>query len=216
VLGGILAATLLVCAGTLAYRAVAHVAHAAIAQEPPARAAATVPTPEPVEPGVGVAATNAAAEPATTPQQGESIPFTEPLPPPAALVVSALPSGKPAPPAPPNVASPAAASRRPTEAEVRSALAATPIVMYGTSWCSACRKTRQFLAENGLHYQEIDADLTPGGWAKVQQLSGGRAVPVVLVDGEVMVGLSPQRIMNAVARSMERRLGVTGIVFKAN
>jgi glutaredoxin len=88
--------------------------------------------------------------------------------------------------------------------------------MYAASWCSVCRKERQFLADNGLRYQEIDADLTPGGWEKVEQLSGRRAVPVLVVDGEVTAGLAPQRVMRSVARSMEHRLGVTGIVFKAN
>lgn len=215
VLGGILAATLLVCAVTVAYRAVAAVTRATIAQEPQARVTAPATTPEQAEPGPSATAANAAAQPTPVPLQGESIPFAEPLPAPAALVVGAEPTGKAAPVAS-NAASLSSPSRRPTEAELRAALAATPIVMYGTSWCSVCRKARQFLAENGLHYQEIDADLTPGGWEKVQQLSGRRAVPVLVVDGDVTAGLSPQRVMNAVARSMERRLGVTGIVFKAN
>jgi hypothetical protein len=48
----------------------------------------------------------------------------------------------------------------------------------------------------------------------VQSLAGRRAVPVIIVDGRVMLGLDPNDIMRSVARSMERRLGVTGITFK--
>ena len=40
------------------------------------------------------------------------------------------------------------------------------------------------MTENGLRYQEIDADQTPGGWDKVAQLIGRRAVPVIIVDGQ--------------------------------
>jgi glutaredoxin len=87
--------------------------------------------------------------------------------------------------------------------------------MYGTSWCGVCRQARQFLSVNGLHYQEIDPDRTPGGWDKVAQLTGQRAVPVIIVDGELTgSGLSPKRVLGSVARSIERRLGVTGIRFQ--
>ncbi len=104
----------------------------------------------------------------------------------------------------------------PSEAELRAALGSTPIVLYATAWCGACRKARAFLSENGFKYQEIDADTTPGGWDKVQQLGGRRAVPIIVVDGDVSVGLDPNRILKSAARSIERRLGITDITFRAN
>jgi glutaredoxin len=72
------------------------------------------------------------------------------------------------------------------------------------------------LSENGFKYQEIDADMTPGAWEKVEQLGGRRAVPVIVVDGDVSVGLDTNRILKSAARSMERRLGIAGITFRAN
>lgn len=69
------------------------------------------------------------------------------------------------------------------------------------------------MSVNGLHYQEIDADQTPGGWDTVQRISGQRGVPVIVVDGDVSSGLDPRGVMRSVARSMERRLGVSGIHF---
>jgi len=47
----------------------------------------------------------------------------------------------------------------------------------------------------------------------VQRLSGSRGVPVIIVDGDLSTGLDAQSVMRSVARSMERRLGVTGISF---
>jgi glutaredoxin len=121
----------------------------------------------------------------------------------------------------PSTSSPATLPARParpapSEAELRAALSTTPIVLYATTWCGACRKARAFLTENGFKYQEIDADTTPGGWDKVEQLGGRRAVPIIVVDGDVSVGLDPKQILKSAARSMERRLGISGITFRPN
>jgi mycoredoxin len=205
-LGGILVAILLVTAGALAHRgwqrAVAKPAKAVtIAAAEPVRVAPEPPLLEP---------------PPTEQAAATSIPFEQPLPPP---VVATLPA--PVPPPAASIPTPARAAalptrREPSEAELRAALNATPIVMYATTWCGVCRKARAFMAENGLRYQEIDADQAPGGWDKVQQLAGRKAVPVIVVDGDVSLGLSPERILSGVARSMERRLGITGVTFRPN
>jgi glutaredoxin len=135
----------------------------------------------------------------------------------AANVATAAPPPLASPSAAPAVAPLVQAARKqPSEAELRAALEATPIVMYGASWCGACRQARAFFAETGLKYREIDADQAPGAWDEVARLGGKRAVPVIVVDGEVSVGLAPERIMAAVARSMERRLGVTGVQFRSS
>lgn len=219
VLGGMLSAVLMVSVGTLAYRTATSWRPTVTLPEErttPKAASASTPEPEaetPPEEELREAATGA--------HEGESIPLTEPLPTAGSLALEATPPG----PTPPTAAaSPSAAASPttapsprapPTQAELRAALTATPITMYSASWCGVCRRARQFMNENGLRYQEIDADRAPGGWDKVAQLSGERAVPLIIVDGELIDGgLSPRRVMAAVARSMERRLGVTGIRFK--
>jgi glutaredoxin len=100
-----------------------------------------------------------------------------------------------------------------SQPEFQAALAATPVTIYTASWCDVCRKTKRFLTVNGLHYREIDVDKTLGGWDKVESLTGKPGVPVVIVDGDISVGLDARSVMRSVARSMERRLGVTGIQF---
>lgn len=200
-LGGVL----LVCGGLLAHRAT--------------RAMRSVVAPESVvrEAAASVLSTTQAAKTAgeapAAPQTAQSFPLEQPLPPPAAPALDAV--------APPAASSPARAALSaskppPSQAELQAALKATPIVMYATTWCGVCRKARQFMAENGLSYQEIDADATPGGWDKIQQLSGEKAVPVIVVDGVVSQGLRPREVMHAVAKSMERRLGITGVTFRTS
>jgi glutaredoxin len=214
VLGGILLAILLVSGGAVAYRIVtslAGVARAATAEEPSTLRRAALEA-------RGAALASAAAplvdapvdEPA--PATGESIALAEPVP-----EQPALPALVEPPPAPATSETPAAPSKPPpTQAELRAALSATPIVMYSASWCGVCRKAKQFLTENGLRYQEIDADTTPGAWDKIERLIGRRGVPVIIVDGELTpAGLSPPGIMRAVSHSLERRLGVHGIRYSS-
>jgi glutaredoxin 3 len=214
VIGGMLFAVLLPSAGVVAYRATHTLTQpVAIVSEPQDPATPDAgPSPEtapvPVQPS------------GAAPRAGESVPLNEPIPPPVVVALDPaervpLPGDSPSARDVPKTASSAATARaQPTPAELRTAFAATPIVMYSTSWCPVCRKAKRFLAENGLTYREIDADATPGGWDKIQSLAGRRAVPVIVVDGDVSQGLSPQRIMHGVARSMERRLGVAGIAFQ--
>lgn len=217
VLGGLAVAILSVTGGVVAYRAFVGLTHAAIASEPQvAQTSEAANTAAPAAPTPPEATPVAAAAPTT---QGESIPFNQPLPPPVAPAFAASPSAKPAAPsvAPAPTAAPAAPARErpaPSPAELQAAFAATPIVMYSASWCGVCRNARRFFAENGLRVQEIDVDQTPGAWEKVQQQTGRRAVPLIIVDGYPMAGLSPDGIMRAVASSMEKRLGVTGITFR--
>jgi len=211
VLLGIVAATLLVSAGALAYRAVTSLAHPAIAREPSSDHGASPsslhrPPQTPFDPAVTPLDSS---EPSPA---GIPIPLSEAVPlaadPPlvtreATLAASAAPERSVPPGRSP-----------PTPAEVQAALSATPIVMYSASWCDVCRKAKQFLSANGLRYQEIDADAKPGAWDQIAQLTGRRGVPLIIVDGEQMPpGLNPSRVMLAVSHSMQRRLGVSDVQF---
>lgn len=223
VLGGLLLAILLVSGVAVAYRAASSFAHAGVAQEPPPKlgpAAPSAPSTSSSEqelPLLESEDTQAEPELADEPPTlaGEASP-----PPPSAVVAT----GAPATPTPPPATLPPAPTNRvartrpaPTEAELQAALSATPIVMYSASWCGVCRKAKQFLTTNGLRYQEIDADATPGTWEKIERLTGRRGVPLIIVDGEqTPPGLSPSNIMRAASRSVERRLGVQGIQFRLN
>src|SRR5205085_9866248 len=100
---------------------------------------------------------------------GDSRPLAEAATVPEALPLAAPDAFAPAEIAPPEVAG-SPRKPPPSEAELRAALSATPIVMYSASWCGVCRKAKQFLSENGLRYREIDADITPGAWEKIEQL----------------------------------------------
>jgi glutaredoxin len=210
-------ALFLVAGGAVAYRSIGRLVRAepvAILAPPLQFAPAAVPAAQ-AEDSPPAAEPDDMALPTDVAPTGDSIPLTEPIP---SQAVAALPAASSAPAASAAALTGVAAPGRspPSQAQLRDALAATPIVMYSASWCAVCRKARGFLAANGFRVREIDVDASPAGWEKVQQLIGRRAVPVIVVDGHVNSGFSAESVMDATARSMERRLGVTGIHFRTN
>jgi glutaredoxin len=73
------------------------------------------------------------------------------------------------------------------------AAAAHKVVMYTTSHCPACTAARQYLAQKGVRYQEIDVETSREGAEAFRKL-GGHGVPLILVDDKRMEGFSPQAL----------------------
>ncbi len=65
----------------------------------------------------------------------------------------------------------------------------TAVVMYGTSWCGDCRRTKKVLEERGVDYVWIDIEKMKGAREEMLRLNGGdRRVPTIMFpDGGVLV-----------------------------
>ena len=63
------------------------------------------------------------------------------------------------------------------------------ITMYGTGWCSDCKRAKQFFGEQRVHYDFIDIDADPDGRAIVEQLNDGKTIipTIVFDDGSMLV-----------------------------
>lgn len=63
------------------------------------------------------------------------------------------------------------------------------IVMYSTTWCSDCRRAKNFFNEYGITYTEVNIEQTPEAVDIVRQLNGGyQSVPTILFpDGSILV-----------------------------
>ena len=64
-----------------------------------------------------------------------------------------------------------------------------PIRMYTTSWCGDCRRSKRFLQEHQVAFEEIDIEKQPEAAQIVISLNhGARSVPtIVFPDGSVLV-----------------------------
>lgn len=68
------------------------------------------------------------------------------------------------------------------------------VILYATSWCGYCEKTRELLNENNIEYHEYDVEKSHQGRKQYQRL-GVKGVPVLLINGEVLKGYNPSRIL---------------------
>ena len=61
--------------------------------------------------------------------------------------------------------------------------------MYGTPWCSDCKRTKTFFGEQRVHYTFVNVDLDAEGLATVEKLNQGKhSIPtLVFADGSVLV-----------------------------
>lgn len=82
------------------------------------------------------------------------------------------------------------------ELSPRAALSAEQsqgVVLYATSWCSYCQKTREFFAQHQIPYREYDVENSSDGRAQYDQLRG-KGVPLVLIEGQVLRGYNPAKM----------------------
>ena len=58
------------------------------------------------------------------------------------------------------------------------------ITLYTASWCGDCRRTKQFLRERGVEFDEVNIDESPEAEELVLRVNDGRRkVPTVEVEG---------------------------------
>ena len=68
------------------------------------------------------------------------------------------------------------------------------VVLYATSWCGYCRKTRELLSAYNIEYTELDVERSQEGKRRFDQL-GGHGVPVVTVGSTAIHGYNPDALI---------------------
>src|SRR5215472_8389724 len=65
----------------------------------------------------------------------------------------------------------------------------TNIKLYGTYWCSDCKRSKRFLGEQRIHYEFINIEEEPEGQAFVKKVqNGGLIIPtIVFGDGSILI-----------------------------
>ena len=73
------------------------------------------------------------------------------------------------------------------------------VILYATSWCGYCRKTRQLFREQGIAFTEFDIEKSEEGRRRYQALDG-KGVPVIDIRGTVIHGFDRREILAALNR----------------
>ncbi len=83
------------------------------------------------------------------------------------------------------------------------------VTVYTTPTCGFCHQVKAYLNQRGVPFTEYDVSRDPQAAAEMVRLSGQQGVPVVLIDGQVVVGFNRPLIDQLLAQRATRppRLG---------
>ncbi|OHA13326.1 MAG: NrdH-redoxin [Candidatus Tagabacteria bacterium RIFCSPLOWO2_01_FULL_39_11] len=68
------------------------------------------------------------------------------------------------------------------------------VKIYTTPSCVYCRQAKEFFKEKGVGYEEFDVSVNAEKREEVIQKSGQMGVPVVDIEGEIIVGFDKNKI----------------------
>lgn len=68
------------------------------------------------------------------------------------------------------------------------------VKIYGTPTCPFCQRAKLFLKERGVAFEEFDVASDRARAVEMMRISGQRAVPVIVVGSEVVVGFDQARL----------------------
>lgn len=71
------------------------------------------------------------------------------------------------------------------------------VKVYSTPTCPYCLGAKQFLKENNINFEDIDVSKNPAKTEEMFQRTGQMGVPVLDIDGEIIVGFDKEKIRKA-------------------
>ena len=71
---------------------------------------------------------------------------------------------------------------------------AKSVKVYSTPSCPWCIRVKQFLKENNIIFQDMDVSVDKQAADEMVQKSGQMGVPVLDIDGEIIVGFDKEKI----------------------
>ena len=71
------------------------------------------------------------------------------------------------------------------------------VKVYSTSTCPWCIRVKQFLKENNVIFEDYDVGIDQLKADEMVKVSGQMGVPVIDIEGEIIVGFDKERIKQA-------------------
>lgn len=71
------------------------------------------------------------------------------------------------------------------------------VTIYTTPTCPWCKATKKFFQDNGVQYEEKDVAADLAARQDMIQKSGQMAVPVIDIDGRIIVGYDEHQLRDA-------------------
>ncbi|MDD4910541.1 MAG: glutaredoxin family protein [Candidatus Omnitrophica bacterium] len=71
------------------------------------------------------------------------------------------------------------------------------VMIYSTPTCPYCTRAKQFLKDRNIEFEDIDVSRDQAMAEEMVSKSGQMGVPVLDIDGEIIVGFDKERISRA-------------------
>ena len=71
------------------------------------------------------------------------------------------------------------------------------VTVYSTPTCPYCHKAKQYLSDNNIEFEDIDVSSSQDKAQEMVQKSGQMGVPVLDIEGEIIVGFDVAKISEA-------------------
>lgn len=68
------------------------------------------------------------------------------------------------------------------------------VKIYSTPTCGYCHQAKQYLKEKGISYTEYDVSVDQAAAQEMTRLTGQMGVPVIMVDGQTIIGFDRDRL----------------------
>lgn len=68
------------------------------------------------------------------------------------------------------------------------------VTIYSTPTCHFCQLAKEFFAEKGIEYTNYDVASDVAKRSEMIELTGQLGVPVIVINGEPMIGFSRERL----------------------
>lgn len=71
------------------------------------------------------------------------------------------------------------------------------VKIYSTPTCPYCMRAKQFLKDNNIEFEDIDVSADQSRVQEMVQKTGQMGVPVIDIDGEIVVGFDQDKVKAA-------------------
>jgi len=71
------------------------------------------------------------------------------------------------------------------------------VIIYTTSWCPFCDAAKEYFRKKGIEYEEKNVEKDIQAREEMIEKSGQLGVPVIDIEGKIIVGFSPEEIEEA-------------------
>jgi glutaredoxin 3 len=78
------------------------------------------------------------------------------------------------------------------------------VILYTTPTCGYCHQAKTYLNERGIRFIDYDVSRDSKAAEEMVRVSGQMGVPVIVVDGEVIIGFDRPRLEQLLANSGRR------------